>query len=285
IALAAALTLGAAAPARAEHRARLSADLVDHLAHGSQSIQVIVHGSQAEVDALAARYNLRVTRYLKNGATLEVNAGQLSVLAGDDAVDHLSGNVAIRASDATTETIGADQVWAGSGGVPALSGAGIAVAVIDSGIDDHHNALKGRVIFTKDYTGGDGRDLYGHGPHVAALVAGQAGRTKDTKTYSGVAPGAWLINLRVLNEKGSGQASDVVEAIDWAIDHAQQYHIGVINLSLGTPVLQPYRDDPLCEAVERAVEAGSGVVAAAGEFGEEPGRGATGGGGGGRSED
>ena len=264
---AAALTL-AATPARAQHRARLSADLADHLAHGSQSIEIIVHGSRAEIDDLAARYNLRVRKYLKDAAVLEVNAGQLSVLQSDTSIDHLSGDIPIRPSDVTTETIGADQVWRGAEGLPPLSGAGVVVAVIDSGIDPRHNALKGRVVFTKDYTGGNGSDRYGHGTHVAALIAGQAGRTKDTRTYSGVAPGAYLVNLRVLGDDGSGRASDVVDAIDWAIDHAAQYRIRVINLSLGAPVLQPYRDDPLCEAVERAVEAGLVVVAAAGNFGK-----------------
>ena len=62
--------------------------------------------------------------------------------------------------------------------------------------------------------------------------------------------------------------SDVIEAIDWAIDHQKQYNIGVINLSLGAPVLQPFRDDPLCEAVERATQAGMLVVAAAGNNGQ-----------------
>ena len=69
-----------AAPGFAQHRARLSADLADHLAAGSQAIDVIVHGDAAEVDALAARYNLAVTRYLKSGAVLRVTAGQLDAL-------------------------------------------------------------------------------------------------------------------------------------------------------------------------------------------------------------
>ena len=68
-----------------------------------------------------------------------------------------------------------------------------------------------------------------------------------------MAPGASLLNLRVLGDDGSGSASDVIEAIDWAIDHTAQYNIRIINLSLGAPVLQSYRDDPMCEAVERAV--------------------------------
>src|SRR5205823_6479309 len=126
-----------------------------------------------------------------------------------------------------------------------------------------------RVLVTVDFTGGDGVDRYGHGTHVAGIIAGQAGRTSDTRTYSGVAPGAYLLNLRVLGDDGSGTASSVIEAIDWAIDHRGEFNIGVINLSLGAPVLQPYLNDPMCEAVERAVRAGIVVVAAAGNFGKD----------------
>ncbi len=257
-----------ASPAFAARHARLSADLEDHLAAGSQTIAVIVHGTRTEVDALATRYNLRIARYLKSGAVLRVTAGQLAALSEDQAVEHLSGDVRFRASDVTAESIGADQVWAGSEGLPVRTGAGVAVAVIDSGIDFGHAALKKRVLATIDFTGGAGQDAYGHGTHVAAIIAGQRGRTADTADYRGIAPGAFIVNLRVLGADGSGYASDVVEAIDWAIEHRKAYNIKVINLSLGTPVLQPYQDDPVCEAVERAIAAGIVVVVAAGNNGQ-----------------
>ena len=80
--------------------------------------------------------------------------------------------------------------------------------------------------------------------------------------------GADLINLRALGADGSGNTSDVIEAIDWAVAHRRQYNIRVINLSLGHPVLESYVDDPLCQAAQRAVDAGIVVVAAAGNFGK-----------------
>ena len=261
------------APAAAQrpHRARLSADLADHLAAGSPAIEVIVDGDKATVDRLARQYNLVVKRSLsKGGAVLSVNAGQLAALEADESVENLAGNVRYRSSavDAMSEGIGADQVWAGAGNLPKLSGRGITVAVIDSGFDPKHLALKSRTLATVDFTGGDGVDRFGHGTHVAAIIAGQAGRSADTRMYQGVAPGAYLLNLRVLGSDGSGEASDVIEAIDWSVDHRQQYNIRVINLSLGAPVLQPYRDDPVCKAVERAVRAGIFVVVAAGNHGQ-----------------
>jgi serine protease AprX len=260
-----------AAPAAAQQRrARLSADLADHLSAGSQSIDVIVHGDQATVDAIAARYNVPVKRHMASGAVLKLTAGQLSALQQDETIDHLSGDIASHSSDAVTaESIGADQVWAGAGSLPALSGKGVAVAVIDSGIDATHNAFAhtNRILVTKDFTGGDGKDRYGHGTHVAAIIAGAMGKTADTREYRGIASGAYLLNLRVLGADGSGTASSVIEAIDWTIAHKDQYNVRIINLSLGAPVLQPYRDDPLCEAVERAVHAGITVVVAAGNYG------------------
>ena len=244
-------------------RARLSADLAAHLAAGSQAIDVIVHGNRAEVDALARRYNVVVKKYMKSGAVLRVTAGQLAAIADDGTQDHLSADIAIRSSaDVVAESIGADQVWAGSGEVAGLSGNGIGVAVIDSGVDFRHAALRQRVVASRDFTGGDGSDGYGHGTHVAALIAGAR-----LGEYRGIAYGASLINLRVLDGRGNGQASDVIEAIDWAIDNRGAYNIRVINLSVGAPVLQPYRDDPLCEAVERAVAAGIVVIASAGNGG------------------
>jgi serine protease AprX len=263
-----------AAPAAAQHRARLSADLIDHLAAGSAAVEVIVDGDRASVERLAQQYNLVVKRRLtRGGGVLLVNAGQLAALQQDLAVEHLAGNVRYRSSsfeavDPMDAGIGADQVWAGSDGLQRLSGRGVTVAVVDSGFDPNHDALKGRTLATVDFTGGDGVDRFGHGTHVAAIIAGQPGRTADTRMYQGVAPGANLLNLRVLGSDGSGTASDVIEAIDWAIDHRDQYNIRVINLSLGAPVLQPYRDDPVCEAVERAVRAGIFVVTAAGNHGQ-----------------
>ncbi len=261
----------AASPAAAgAHSARLSADLADHLSAGSQTIRVIVHGARAEVDALAARYNLTIARYLQSGAVFQVNAGQLAAMRQDDSQDHLSGDIRIQSSVGATdvESVGADQVWGGSNVVMPQSGSGIAVAVIDSGMNTAHNALKGRVLVTRDFTGGDGLDHYGHGTHVGAIIAGQAGPTAETRDYRGIAPGAYLLNLRVLGDDGSGSVSDVIEAIDWTIEHRREYNVRIINLSLGAPVLQPYRDDPLCEAVERAVRAGLVVVAAAGNYGK-----------------
>jgi serine protease AprX len=263
------VVLGLVPAAAAPHRARLSADLAEDLAAGSPVIDVIVHGSRPEVDTLARRYNLRVRRYLRSGGVFRLTAGQLDALSQDEDVEHLSSDLPIRSTAAVAAaTIGADWIWAGTAGVGPFTGAGVGVAIIDSGIDSRHPALRARVAVSVDFTGGDGMDAFGHGTHVAGLIAGEAGRSPDTAMYRGMASGAHLINLRVLDGQGAGVASSVVEAIDWAIEYRRAYNIRVINLSLGGPVLQPYRDDPMCEAVERAVAAGLIVVVAAGNGGQ-----------------
>jgi len=249
-------------------RARLSADLAEHVSTGSAGVDVIVHGTQPEVEALAARYNVRIKRQLRSGAVLRVTGGQLAAIQDDGAQEHISSDTPIRSSaDVTASTIGADRVWEGVGSLSPLTGVGVGVAVIDSGVDTRHAALRNRVVASVDFTGGDGVDRYGHGTHVAATIAGRAGRTADTAEYRGIASGAHIVSLRVLGDDGSGVASNVIEAIDWAIEHKRRYNIRIINLSLGGPVVQSYRDDPLCEAVDRAIDAGIVVVASAGNHG------------------
>lgn len=258
--------LASAGPAQAQSaRARLSRDLAERLAAGDlQPASVIVAGSDARIDAIAARHGLRVSKRLRTGAVLEVPGVALAALAADADVDALSSNQVLRSQmDVTNQAIGADLVHAGAmTGGTSVTGAGVGVAVIDSGVAVVPE-LKGRVVFAKDFTGTGTRDLHGHGTHVAGIIAA-GGRQGDT---TGVAPGAHIVSLKVLDAEGKGDAASVIEAIDFAIANQARFNIRVINLSLGGAPLQPWRDDPLCQAVERAYRAGIFVVAAAGNKG------------------
>ncbi len=178
-------------PTAAQHHARISDDLAEHLAAGSPKIDVIVHGDAQTVATLARRYNLIIRRDMRSGAVLQVNASQLAALREDEGLDHLSGDIRIQSlADVTAESIGADQVWAGAGDLKPLSGKGVSVAVIDSGIDTTHGALANRVIASVDFTGGNGMDRYGHGTHVASIIAGRRGPTPETRDYRGIGYGA-----------------------------------------------------------------------------------------------
>ena len=251
------------------HRARLSDDLEEALASNARGTSVIVHGDRATVQKLADRHGARIKKLLRSGAVLEMAGNTLDSLAQDPEVDHLSGDLPVYSSlDVTAETTGASALWTGIDALPVLTGRGIGIAVIDSGMASHA-ALSGRIVRNVDFWNrrGRGDDQFGHGTHAAGIIAG-ASTSMEGQRYRGMAPGAHLINLRVLGPDGKGDTSDVVEAIDWAIEHRSRYNIRIINLSLGRPVTDEYRDDPLCEAVERAVKKGIVVVASAGNAGK-----------------
>jgi len=253
---------------------------------------VLLSGPQSQVDAVAARHGLRVHTRLRTGAVVEAPAGTLDALSGE-AGSSLSGNYRLRGHMAvTTVAIGADQVWADgwAEGMEGVTGAGIGVAVVDTGVADLPE-LRDRIVVSVDFTAtskrggqavgrsaedcggssggvrGRAGDDNGHGTHVAGIIA--AGGAKAGDLTSGVAPGAHIISLKVLDANGEGFASDVIEAIDWAIANRDRYQIRVINLSLGGPVLQACALDPVCHAVERAYLAGIVVVASAGNRGKD----------------
>ena len=153
-----------------------------------------------------------------------------------------------------------------------VDGAGIGIAVIDSGIVGWHDDLSDggvgqRVAEFVDFVDGIAtpHDDYGHGTHLAGVIAGN-GRDSDG-ARTGIAPGAHLAVLKVLDRSGRGHISDVIAALDYAIERRHALNIRVINLSIGTGVYESYSTDPLTQATARAVRAGITVVAAGGNNG------------------
>src|SRR3989344_1694250 len=137
------------------------------------------------------------------------------------------------------------------------SGAGIKVAILDSGIDLEHPDLAGRVKggFNALNPGGSYDDDFGHGTHVAGIVAAL---NNDIGTV-GVAPLADLYAVKVLDNTGNGSVSDIIRGINWATDNGMQ----VINLSftISSDVLS------LHDAIINAAARGAVVVVAAGNGG------------------
>ncbi len=151
-------------------------------------------------------------------------------------------------------------------------GAGVGVAIIDSGITAWHDDLSQggtgqRVARFVDFVDGatTAHDDYGHGTHVAGIIAGNGIDSDGART--GIAPGAHLIVLRVLDGTGRGHISDVIAAIDYVIAQRDELNIRVLNLSVASGVYESYTTDPLTLATERAVQSGIVVVAAAGNNG------------------
>jgi serine protease AprX len=262
-----------------DHRAHLSDDLLRHIERKTPArARVLVHGDAATIDALATRYHLQVVRRLEHAAVVAANSAEIDALGSDAAVDHLSGDIPVKTwMSVSNQSTAADQVRAGTsgllgiGGVPGVTGQGIGVAVIDSGISAH-KALTNRIVANVSFVTGDPSvtDAYGHGTHVAGIITGAGSAASGvTSLYTGgIAPGANLVNVRVLGADGTGLTSDAIAGIEWAIANKSKYNIRVINISFGHAVMEPSATDPLCEAVADAVVNGIVVVASAGNSGK-----------------
>ncbi|MEX2660838.1 MAG: S8 family peptidase [Vicinamibacterales bacterium] len=148
-------------------------------------------------------------------------------------------------------------------------GTGVGVAIIDSGVANWHDDLGSQrvshfVDFVSDLP--VPHDGYGHGTHVAGIIAGSGYDSAGARR--GIAPGATLVVLRVLDEGGEGHISNVIAAIDYAVEHRAAFNIRVINLSVASGVYESFTTDPLTLAARRAVDAGIVVVTAAGNHGQ-----------------
>ncbi|HTY73311.1 MAG TPA: S8 family serine peptidase [Actinomycetes bacterium] len=147
------------------------------------------------------------------------------------------------------------------------TGSGVVVATVDTGADESAPDLQGQLVpgAHLDKTGrivaGDVTDTYGHGTHVAGIIAAK----DDGSGITGIAPGAKVMPINVDSPLLDGET--VGEAIHWATDHGAK----VINLSLGFDDIKLYQSDvaPICAASKYAYDHGVVVVAAAGNDGED----------------
>ena len=219
-----------------------------------------------------------------NGAHYSIPAEKIDELLRDPDVAYISPNRPLHAMlDYANPTVNANIArqygW---------DGTGIGIALIDSGLEDRPDldyaatassrTPISRIVFNASFLPGTSAadtstdDEYGHGTHVAGILAGDGSKSicsRCTRSFIGIAPNATIVNLRVLDAKGHGSDSSVINAIQTAISLARTYNIKVINLSLGRPVYESYSQDPLCQAVESAWKSGIVVVVAAGNNGRD----------------
>jgi serine protease AprX len=194
----------------------------------------------------------------------------LSTPAASSLVGHLSvDRLVVGAMERTGATVGAAAARQEFG----FDGSGVTIATIDSGVTPWHDDLADlsgaaeRVDRFVDLVNGraDAYDDYGHGTHVAGIIAGNG--FDSTGRRSGIAPGAHLVAIKALDGSGQGQISDVIAAIDYAVSHKDELNIRIVNLSVAAAVSESYNADPLTLAAQRAVASGIVVVAAAGNNG------------------
>ena len=212
---------------------------------------------------------------LIQGGLFSIPAGLIPTLAQDPDIAYVSPNRnLIKASpeDYILDATQSNYLISNMG----YSGNGVGIAVIDSGIRSNHPDLvnfstgASRVVYSESFiTGLDASDQYGHGTHVAGLLAGNGNVSNGW--MRGIAARANLINLRVLDGTGAGTDAAVISAIQRAIQLKSTFNIRVINLSLGRKVFESYTLDPVCQAVEQAWKSGIVVVVAAGNYGRDNG--------------
>ena len=174
-------------------------------------------------------------------------------------------------ASAYIKSIRADQTW---NTTPYRQGAGIGVAVVDSGINWQtdlytimgQNRVIANVRFNTDYNQTT-FDNFGHGSHIAGVVGGN-GRTLNGK-YIGVAPKSNIINVKVSNDDGSSTVSSVVAGLEWILKNRARYNIRVVNISLNSSVEESYHTSPLTAAVEVLWFNNIVVVVSAGNNGTE----------------
>jgi serine protease AprX len=261
----------------------------------AQPIRVIVQARSGGLGTAARQVQDlggRVGRRLQviNGFSAVVPPGAVGRLAGSPAVRSVTENTSVQMQAAayapttdagslynTTLQTGAQAYWKAG-----YTGKGIDVAVIDTGTAPVPGlATAGKLVNGPDLSFESQAknlrylDTYGHGTHMAGIIAGRADAAVagsyagDTTNFLGMAPDARIVSVKVADAMGAADVSQIIAAIDWVVQNRTTggLNIRVLNLSFGTNTTSPYTVDPLCHAVEAAWKKGITVVAATGNAG------------------
>jgi serine protease AprX len=250
---------------------------------GTQAVPVIVSAPGAAADVVAMLpLGVRITRLPIVGSIAafltpeEIDALGTADFVVEVAADNpVFGFDVATSMDITNLTIGLGNVAPGDAGGP--EGAGVAVAVIDSGVATSSDLASSRIVGWKDFVNEESApyDDAGHGTFVAGLIAGDGTGSLPlehggyaTVQFRGVAPAADIVGIKVLDETGQGRTSSLIAGIAWAIEHKADYGIKVMNISIGGNPVGSIKRDPVARAVESAWRQGIVVVCAAGNEGE-----------------
>ncbi|MEE8585898.1 MAG: S8 family peptidase [Acidobacteriota bacterium] len=234
---------------------------------------IVTFREQSGLESMSEAASARLG-FVKSMAA-ELDGRQVRRLLESDLVEYVTLDAVIRTTSDASSQIGRGDLTSsflraiGADRSP-YTGQGVTVAVFDSGIAAHPD-LQGRILASVDFTSGEAvevdanRDNYGHGTHVAGIIAG-SGRASAGR-FAGVAPGAGILDLKVVGDDGMGRTSNLIRAMEWVVAHKDRFGIRVANLSVSRPPLDPHELDPLCAAAARLVEAGIVTVASAGNWG------------------
>ncbi|NGN62817.1 S8 family serine peptidase [Streptomyces sp. A7024] len=185
--------------------------------------------------------------------------GENSTLAATAGIDRVWLDGTVKAQlDVSVPQIGADKAWSAG-----YDGKGAKVAVLDTGVDETHPDLAGQQAAEKNFSSSaDTKDRQGHGTHVASTIAGTG--AKGGGKFKGVAPGAKLLDGKVLSDEGSGSDSQIIAGMEWAVGQGAD----IVSMSLGgtdAPGL-----DPMEVAVNKYADEGVLFTVAASNDGPAP---------------
>jgi serine protease AprX len=257
---------------------------------GSSSASVIVRfapevpAAQRAAAVRAAGGAVTHDLHLIDGLGVRLPVEAIARLRGVDGVRSVSlaRPVASRGRPAAAEPAAAYPAAVGARRT-GLTGAGVGVAIIDTGVDAglpdfqvSRTSKRSRVVAAAvvNPEASDASDGHGHGTHVAGIVAGDGHnrRHNDERRgrYVGIAPDARLISVKIADDEGRATTLDAIYGLQFAVDHAERLGIDVVNLSLASTVPESPATDPLAAAAEAAWLRGLVVVAAAGNGGDDP---------------
>lgn len=272
------------APQAQAGTAKMPASLAAYAQLSPQSqVQVIVQkanlASAAEEVVRALDGEVVTQLSIINAFVARLRAADLEALADSPSVVRVTPDGPVESTaDAVTNTATAVAPSAppnyyrdtlGVSELSGLTGAGIGVAVIDSGVYASHKDFsigKTRVVAAQAFNVTTSVvDKYGHGTHVAGIIGGDGGQSAGL--YTGVAPGVNLVSLKIADDKGQAMESNVVAAMGWVLQNKDRYNIRVVNLSVNTSTAMSYKESPLDAACEILWFNGIVVVASAGNSG------------------
>ncbi len=229
------------------------------LAASTEPLRVIVKYRAGALGVASAVAGVTATHYdyrLISASAHSVTRDAVNALAARDDVEMIWYDEPVHTMlDQSVPLIGAPTVWQAG-----VTGKGIKVGIVDTGIDPNHPDFAGRIAQMTDYTGQGPNDNHGHGTHVAGIIGG-SGAASGGK-YKGVAPECSYYTAKVLRGDGSGNTSDVMAGVEWAVQQGVQ----VINLSLGSDGACD-GTDALSATCDAAMDKGVVVCVAAGNAG------------------
>jgi serine protease AprX len=235
-------------------------------ARDDQAFDVLVTGlSSAQARAAVGSFPVRRELALVHGFAARLTAKQARGLAREQGTRRVEEDRVLRITDTATD---ADYGAAAARSAFGLTGAGVGICTIDTGVDPAHEQIAPRSVVFKDFIGTSttAYDDHGHGTHVMSIAAGDGTGGSGAAAHVGVAPGASLYAAKALDSSGSGPDSGIVAAVQWC---AGQSGVRVLSMSLGDQGSSD-GNDALSQAVDAAVGLGKVVVVAAGNAGDAP---------------